>query len=281
MQSLVRIGLVAVLVPAGAGLAAAQEYQPYTTPTFATLDRQDGESRVGGQLGFNFFDDDVIGDPTSVGIQIYGHYVAPSGFGGYGILPINYINVDLGPDEDSATAFGNIEGGGIYVIRQRQIDWVLHAGLTLPTAEADDLLGFEANYFGTLPRLTDFALIVPEAFAIRLGASPIFRSGQFVLRADVGFDVFLAADGPDEPDPFVRLNVGGGVDTGTFAILGELVNHATTDNDTNWAHTFAVSARFRSGALEPGIALGVPFGSDTDYDELVDFFLVAGLQGAI
>jgi hypothetical protein len=273
---------IIALTAIAAGPAIAQPmWGDAPPPTFFTLDRGDSGSHVGGQLGWTFFDQDDF-DATGLRIDLYGQYVTPTGFGGYGILPISTLFIDNADDE---TAIGNIEGGVLYVLAQGDVDFVFRGGLTLPTAD-DEVLGFVANLLASFPRLTDWAHASPETLWVRLGVSPVFRSGQLVLRLDGGIDVALAAD-DEEPDPILRLNVGGGIDTGTFAILGELVNVGNLEYGVEdpsgdldeWLHTLTVGARFRSGAVEPGIAVGFPL--DDVVNDAINFFLIAGIQGAI
>ncbi len=275
-----RCALAFVMIALAAGTVAAQPMAG--SPTFATLDRQDGESKIGGAVGWTFFDDDAFGpdqDVSAARFDIYGHYVAPSGIGGYGQIAFSSIFTD----EEDESGIGNVEGGVIYVIRTGMHDIVLRGGITLPTADDDE--GSIANIFATWPRLTDLALAAPETFWLRLSASPILRAGQFVFRIDGGIDFAVSSDG-EEPDPFGRLNIGGGIDTGSVAILGELVTLTSLGDDDDVAgddedfiHTAAISARFRLGSLEPGIALGFPL--DEDIREGIEFFLIAGLQGRI
>jgi len=273
-----RCALALVMIALAAGTVAAQPMAG--SPTFATMDRQDGESKVGVALGWTFFDDDAFGPETDVSaarFDVYGHYVTPRGLGGYGQIALSTIF----SDEDDESGVGNVEGGVVYVIRTGMHDIVLRGGITLPTADDDE--GAFANDFATWPRLTDLAMAVPETFWLRLSASPILRAGQFVFRIDGGIDFAVSSDG-EEPDPLGRLNIGGGIDTGGVAILGELVTMTSLGDDDDVAgddedflHTAAISARFRAGALEPGIALGFPL--DEDIRDGIEFFLIAGLQG--
>jgi hypothetical protein len=281
-----RCALAFVMIALAAGTVAAQPMAG--SPTFATMDRQDGESKIGASLGWTFFDDEVFGggEISTLRIDAYGHYVSESGLGGYGLIPLSFLFVDDVPGFDDESAVGNVEGGVLYVIPSGPHDFVLHGGVTLPTA--DDDAGFLANVFGTFPRLTDLALAYPETFWLRLGASPILRAGQFVIRLDGGLDFAVSSDG-EEPDPLLRLNVGAGVDTGSFAILGELVTVAglgdedveadPDGDDEDFLHTAAISARFRAGSIEPGLALGFPL--DESIRDLVEFFVVGGIQGRI
>ena len=280
-----RCALAFVMIALAAGSAAAQPMAG--SPTFATMDRQDGESKIGASLGWTFFDNDGPVDVSGLHVDLYGHYVGASGLGGYGIVPLGWVFYDNPAplDDDSESAIGNVEGGIVYVIMRGMNDFVLRGGITLPTAD-DSLQGFAANAASILgPRLTDLALAYPETLWLRLSASPILRSGQLVFRIDGGLDVALSTDNGDEPDPVLRLNVGGGVDTGTVAVLGELVTVAdlgddsAADEDDDFLHTLAVSARFRAGSNEPGVAIGFPL--DESVRDFMDFFLIASLQGRI
>ena len=274
-----RCALALVMIALAAGTVAAQPMAG--SPTFATMDRQDGESKIGGAIGWTFFDDDNFSDEdiNAVRFDIYGHYVAPSGIGGYGQINMSSVFTD----EDDESAVGNVEGGVVYVIRTGMHDIVLRGGITLPTADDDE--GAFANIFATYPRLTDLAMAAPETFWLRLSASPILRAGQFVFRIDGGIDFAVSSDG-EEPDPLGRLNVGGGIDTGGFVVLGELVTLTSLGDDDDaggdeedFIHTAAISARFRAGSLEPGVALGFPLDEDIRDGLGIEFFLIAGLQG--
>lgn len=281
-----RCALAFVMIALAAGSAAAQPVAG--SPTFATLDRQDGESKVGAALGWTFFDVPGDGDLSALHLDIYGHYVGASGLGGYGAIPLGFAFVDNAEpfNDDDESAIGNVEGGVIYVIQSGMNDFVLRGGITLPTAD-DDPRGFYANVLSMISaRMTDIALAYQETLWLRLSASPILRSGQLVLRIDGGLDVAVSTDNGDEPDPVLRLNVGGGVDTGSFAILGELAtignigdDNSATEDDEDFLHTAAVSARFRAGSIEPGIALGFPL--DESIRDIVDFFIIGSLQGRI
>ncbi len=282
------VGVVCCGLVAGpASDAAAQAH----APTFATMDRMDGESHLGAQLGVVFLDNDGPDDFTPVRLDLYGQFVSHGGLGGYGLVPIS-TSFSEGDDD---TAIGNIEGGVFFIIARRDLELVLRGGITLPTAD-DDLSGMVTNVFAVLSRITDAATALPpQTLWARLSVSPVLRSGQFVLRADAGLDVALSSDADelnpldsDEPDPFLRLNVGGGIDTGAFAGLAELVTIGQLDDnddifdDTNgddFTHTLAVSGRFGAGALEPGVALVFPL--EDDLSDFYDLALVFSLEGRI
>ena len=281
MQRLATFALCSAAVMAVLSGSAIAQPIHNGPPTFMAMDRQDGISRLGLQLGFGFFEEAPGVDVTGLGMQAYGHYMTPSGFGFYGILPFNYVKVEVNDNDESESAIGGVELGGIYVIPGPQLDWVLHGGFVLPTA-SDEPDGAAANSIGTLMRINDIILAYPELTALRLGVSPVLRQGQLVLRFDGAIDVPLAADG-EEPDPLIRLNVGGGVDTGNFALLGELVNVISTEdedgNDNDVINLFALTGRFMAGAFEPGVSIGFPV--DDELGDILDWYLAVSLQGAI
>ena len=87
----------------GAGPAAAQR-SVRDAPTFATLDRQDGTSLIGGQLAFTFLDDAAFGAPdgpgaTGLRFDLYGQYVGRNRLGVYGILPLSRLLIEDFDDE--------------------------------------------------------------------------------------------------------------------------------------------------------------------------------------
>ncbi len=288
-RSMCSLAVLLTSLAAGSGLAAA-ERSIRDAPTFATMDRQDATSLVGGQLGFTFLDPGGLSDPggndlTGLRFDLYGQFVGRNRVGFYGIIPLSRLIVE---DVDDESAVGNVEAGLLYILPTGPgTEVVLHGGVTLPTADSDIAGargGVIANQLSTWPRLTDFAQTWPKTFWVRLALSPIVQRGRFVLRADLGVDAALASDDTfQEPDPIVRVNLGGGLDTGTLAVLGELVTIANTGGDTDRGedllHTFALSLRIRTGRLEPAFAVGFPL--DDSVREFIDLFLIIGLQGRV
>jgi hypothetical protein len=284
MQHRCKTGLVCsvvsalVALAAGAGPALAQRM-----PDMATLDRGDGISRLGLDFGAAFVDEEAGDDNAALRFDFFGQFVTHQGFGVYGTLPLSRALVD-GEDE---SAIGNIDVGGLYVIESPTLSLVFRGGVALPTAD-DDVDGFLTNYFATWTRLTDAALAIPNVTYLRLGFSPLFHANRLFLRADVGFDLAVAEDDDAtgfEPGNLFRINVGGGFDLGSVALMAELVSLATTEDfdefseeEEDFIHTFAVSARFMGEMLQPYATFGMPV--DTYGLDTVDFFFGAGLQVA-
>lgn len=274
------------------GAAIAQPGDPPATarpadlPALALLDRQDGVSSAAASLTWAPISDATfVGDGSVFRLDLSGEYaIGSSGFTAYGVIPLAHLNADL----VDAIGPGNLEGGATYALHSGWSDLLLRAGLTLPTASSSDSDGAFANILAALARPTDFALAWPRTTWIRVSASPIVRSGLAVLRADAGFDLAVAAldDELDSPDPLLRANLAGGVDTGRFAALAELsaITGVGSDDDVgiyeqDITYTGAVSAHLRGGTLEPSLAVGLPLNSD--FRDLVSLFVVAGLQGRL
>jgi hypothetical protein len=197
--------------------------------------------------------------------------MAAQGFGGYGVVNINYVSAD----GDSETGIGNLEVGGLYVL-PGSTPIILRGGLVLATADEDDA---SPNVVGFLARFND----LPQNFAsttwLRLSGHPIIRSGNLFFKADVGLDIPIDDDDTGI-DTLVRLNVGGGIETGGVAIMGELVNVYSTDDDLlgdQLVNTIAVTARFmQGGQFQPAVTLMLPL--DDGYNDIIDWVLILGLE---
>ena len=266
--------LAVAAVPAGA----------QRMPDMATLDRGDGISRIGLDFGASFVDDSFDGD-VALRFDLFGQFVSWQGFGVYASLPLARSVTD----GDDTTAIGNFDVGALYVIESPVLSLVFRGGVALPTAD-DDADGFFTNYFASWSRLTDAAQAIPNVTYMRLGFSPLFHANRLFLRADVGFDLAVAEEEDNlglAPDTLFRLNVGGGIDFGSIALMAELVNLATTDDlnidlgdeEEDFIHTFAVSARFMGTTMQPYVTFGMPV--DTYGLDTVDFFIGAGLQARL
>ncbi len=244
-------------------------------PDMATLDRGDGISKFGLDLGLTMFDDAAVYD-GALRFEPYGQYVLDSGLGFYGNIPFaaSFGDDDDPPGDQDAMALGSLELGLLFVIDAPTVSWVFRGGVALPTAD-NDPDGTLTNFAATWPRLTDVALAMPETTYARLSLSPLVHVSNFFLRADLGLDV-----GFDEgADEILRLNVGAGYDLGVVALALELVNIATLEDfgdDDDFQHTLALTARFMTERLEPFLAVGTPL--DEGARRGVDFFIAGGIQ---
>lgn len=259
-------------------LAVTSTASAQRAPDTATLDRGDGITKFGLDLGLTFLDESLY--DSALRLEPYGQYVLDSGLGFYGALPITASFGDeddpIAGDQDDV-AIGNLDLGLLFVLDGPTLSWVFRGGVGLPTA-SDDLDGYLTNVAGVWPRLTDLALIHPDATYIRLSLSPLVHVNKLFLRADVGFDIGIGDDEADA-DELVRLNVAGGVDLGVVALSAELVTLGELDDegdDEDYLHTFAFAARFMTESLEPFLAIGLPL--DDSAREAVDLFVSGGIQ---
>jgi hypothetical protein len=271
-----RVAIALGLVLIGSSTALAQDAAPDAShsPGFVTIERFDSVSRAG--LDVSYVNVNTSQDVTLLASNLHGQYITPSGAGGYLQLPVSYATGSGIGTTDSVTALGDLELGGIYVTPIGRHKLALHAGLTLPTA-SDDLDKYATSIIGLIgSRLTDFYDALPKGTSIRLGASPLIRSGQLFARIDFGIDANLDNSGSSSFDSFLHFNGGLGFDLGTAAIMGEITNLYSTSNNGGWLNTVALSARFKAGDISPYAALIIPLDDDTQ--QFVDLSFTGGLE---
>src|SRR5688572_18718215 len=131
-------------------------------PDLATLDRGDGITRIGLDVGLTLLDPPPYS--SALRFEPYGQYVTDSGFGIYGMLPFarSFGGADGPPDPEDAFALGNLELGMLYVIESNPVvSWVFRGGLVAPIG-SDSRDGRLTNYAAMWPRFTDLPLVVPD-----------------------------------------------------------------------------------------------------------------------
>lgn len=272
-RTLTRVLSMSLTLLAVTSTASAQR-----APDTATLDRGDGITKIGLDLGLTFLDTPIY--DSALRLEPYGQYVFDSGLGFYGALPITASFGDeddpIAGDQDDV-AIGNVDLGLLFVLDGPTLSWVFRGGVAAPTASEglDDRL---TNSAGVWPRLTDLALIQADATYFRLSVSPLVHTRRMFLRADLGVDLGIGEDDFD-PDELVRLNAAAGADLGVVALSIELATLAAlddVDDDEDFVHTVAFAARFMTEALEPFIAIGAPL--DESARDTVDLFVSGGIQ---
>lgn len=275
--------LVALVGTPGRASAQATE--------FATLDRQSSATDVGASFDYLFVNHDKVPNTSAYRFDVFGQFVdEASGFGGYLQLPITHASVeaDIPPFaiRGSATGLGDLELGGIYLIRSRRPDtqFVLHAGLALPTNPSSNDQA-AASELGGLVRITDIAQTIPAGTTLRAGFSPIWHRGQLVARLDIGLDFNLAiASNHNTLPPLLKLNGGIGFANEQFAILGELTNTFITgdanDGGDRTLDEAAVTVKiFLSEVASVSASLILPLEEDTrKLDAALQFGFVAKLR---
>ena len=265
-------------------LAAAPAAYAQRAPDMATLDRGDGISKIGVDVGYTFLDFPAY--ESALRLEVYGQYVTRSGFGLYGALPLSSSFGAASEAEDpeppdllpnNATALGNLEVGALYVSTQSsRFSLVFRGGLALPTATS----GRDASatlFAASAPRVTDVAL-ASDAWYVRLAVSPLLYVDKIFFRADLGFDIGFDDDDGDQNE-LLRINLGVGIDLGKVAVGAELVNLGTLDDfgdDERFIHTLALTLRFMGEELQPFLAVGAPL--EEGGAAAVDLFLAGGIQ---
>ncbi len=257
-------------------------------PSFTIMDRQDDVSRAGTEASYVFPGN--TGSTRVFRFDLHGVFLDPdNGIGGYVQVPFSYVTgvVHGGSSSTNASGAGDLELGGIYMATlQPNAKLVLHGGLTLPTASNDN--GGTANLLASFARLDDFYLVLPRAFSLRLGASPIIESGALFARLDVGLDVNLSADattpGSTTADTVVRLNAGVGWHQDHVAVSVEVVNlhgaaTAIANSNGGWVDVAALSVRLLLGEASPYFAVTFPL--DHDSSSGMNAAVTAGVEARL
>ena len=264
--------LVILLVLGGTTTALAQR-----APDMATLDRGDGITKLGLDLGYSSLTPPPY--DAALRFELYGQFVTHSGIGIYGAVPLSRSFGGEGtprpPEAENATSLGNIDLGGLFVISGESLSWVFRLGVAPPTATSgvDETL---TRYYATTPRLTDIALASNDWY-VRLSVSPLIHVDRVFFRADLGFDINAGS----EDYHYLRLNVGGGIDIGVVALSLELVNMASFGDFTgqeDFFHSLAFTVRFMGEQFQPFLSIGLPI--DRYRRDAVDVFVAGGLQFA-
>ena len=266
------VGIALAILVGLAGNAFAQR-----APDMATLDRGDGITKLGFDLGFSSLEDPPY--DAALRFELWGQYLTNSGLGFYGALPISRSFGGEGqpqpPEAYNRTSLGNVDVGLLYVMTGDTLSWVFRGGVLLPTS-TDGIDQSITRYYASGPRLTDLAMASSD-WHLRLSVSPLIHVDRLFLRGDIGFDL----DVGDDEDHFLRLNIGGGIDLGVVALSLELVNSATfgdINREEDFFHALAFTVRFMGEQLQPFISIGTPI--DDYRRDRIKLFIAGGLQVA-
>ncbi len=266
--------LVVLLVAAQASVASADvEDEAMDVGDPLTMNSLTPVSTFGLEVGLPIWDTGDNSSLTTVGINVFGHYVDPgSGFGGYLTIPMSYVSSELdipiiGRVDDSEFSIGNIEVGAMYAKQLRHLAIVGHLGVAVPTNSADNDGAGALSPLASAPRYTDLVDRIHESTWLRLGASPMGRQGKLFWRGDIGIDIALDDDNTtDSLSPAYYLNIGGGVDLGQVSLQVEIDTLVTDTNGDDTNSVFALGARFNGGKVRPGLAMFFPLGWDDGFD---------------
>lgn len=224
-----------------AGAALLLATTPAAAGEFASLDRMRANNRIGVQTDFTQEAGSADMLPRT---ELFGRYQIDRNFGIYGQFPIVHLMPAEGAGE---SALGNLEMGAHFRVKLGGAGVIFRAGVALPTSHAEDQ-NPEALYRNVWPRLTDFALQLPEMSSIRASISPIAAAGAFFFRADLGTDVLLDAEDRDSM-LLLRANVGVGARIKGVAFTAEFVNVGNAQEIAKDAFAHSLSVSVRHGVL--------------------------------
>jgi hypothetical protein len=178
--------------------AAQPATQPVAAPTPApsqsvvpgVLSTANGTT-LDGRIDYTSIREDSA--PSLIALNLHIQHVTPMGVGGYLSLPIAYAR----GDSESETALGNLQLGGLYVIRGRNFDAYVRGGLALKQSATDEDFGFLVPLANYVPRLGDaFATGFGTSWA-RAGAGLRLTSDSLVIGGATGLDYAFDADDSD------------------------------------------------------------------------------------
>jgi hypothetical protein len=272
----IALGLMAV-----AGTASAQP--GVEVPAGVTTDRA-GTEREMATLDVGFVNYDGFSNLAyAARVDFYGQLLGRAGAHRAGFyLALPYARIETSFGDDAMSSLGNLELGGLLVIRRSaNTDVVLRGGFVLALEHRYD--GEGENWDIMVPmmtgygRVTDYMTTYPGLSWLRASGSVLHRQAPYFVRADLGVDVpeedMLSSSGP-----FTRLNVAAGVELGPVAVLGELANLAAINEafPENVVSTFALTARRRSSTFSPCVGLVFPI--DDELQNFVDLVFVVGIR---
>lgn len=284
--------LAPVSPPAGGSPALVTPSAPAMVPDaaqipgFVAIDRLDASSRAGLELMYldpntkTFMTSSKL---TLLRFEAHARYVdQASGLGGYVQVPLAYARSSATAVSSTSTItdFGDIELGAIFIPKLSipHVGLVAHAGITAPTGE-----GKNEAFVGVVESVTALPELyntLPKGTTIKLGVSPIFRSGNLFARLDLGLDWNINVQEGSIGNG-VHYNFGVGVDLGRVALMLETENLSITNDrpagnpsDAVTFNSIAVSARADADIVSPYLAVVIPV--EHDSSDLIDFAVTAG-----
>ena len=255
-----RLAFAPLALLATAAPALADDAVPATAPLrFPGLAPDGLRSEINGEID--------IAIPDESGDNVFdafleGQYLTPAGFGGYGRLQYT--------DAGDINGISNLELGGLYRIDNGETTITLRGGLVLPTGpDGDDGFDALAPLVGAIVRRpSDLLIGAPETTTLRLSAAPTFRSGNLVLRGDVGLDAVIDSDGDDNGGPYYHADLAAGFVQDRFGAAVTFSTLGSTDSDEEGRyHMISLGGQYDLGAAQVHASIGRPFlGGDGDVE---------------
>jgi len=250
----------------------------HADPAFITTDRFDATPSAGASLAYINVDQPGA---AAQRLELFGHYITNTplgGFGGYSAVGMSRVT----SESDTTTALGNLEIGGLWLVKGVPFPLYFRVGYVLQTAGSDVADSF-ANTLAGYARFTDLIHSTADASWLRASTSATHRRGKGFYRVDLGLDWPAAGDAKSRSHHFVRLNLAGGYDAGDTALVGELITRFTfadvADNEPRFSHVISLGGRYMAlERLRPSVALAVPI--DNPGDDLINWMLLLGADYA-
>ncbi|MCW5805214.1 MAG: hypothetical protein KIT31_22775 [Deltaproteobacteria bacterium] len=234
-------------------------------------------TEVGGtfdaRLDYTDLDDTFLLRNLSVlGLNFFGSYLTPGGFGGYAMLPVGYVSANGG----SESAVGNLEVGGLYVWRKPATHFYLRGGVAVDTADNDG---------ATIVPLANFVARPSDAGPSGLNTNWLRAHGG--LRHRVNDLVFGATAGIDfaldrnSEDALLSLSGSIGIVQPGFSLAGGLTVLAlvgdNNPNDDDSTITLNVTADF---GLAPSARLYLTLGANLE-DQFHGYSVGLGIRARL
>lgn len=169
------------------------------------------------EVRVDYSDIDMI-DATVLGVAAHVQHITAEGLGGYAALPIGLVYVDSEVEEDLQAA-GNLEVGGLYVLRQAPTtDILFRGGLSLDTSTGDNDEQFALFASAIVPRVHDsFTGAGGDSTWGRAQAQLRHAQGTVRVGGSIGVDVPIGGAFADELDALLHVAVSAGLQSGPFA----------------------------------------------------------------
>ena len=261
---------VAASLAAGAAFAQAPPKDPVQTVLPNVLSTADGGT-LDMRADYTNIDTNGLGDePTIFGLNAHFQYVTPGGLGGYVSLPFGYLS----QGDESFSGLGNLELGGLYVIRNPELDFFLRGGLAIDTASDEGILS--APLSALLPRPTDAFSTGLASTWLRAHGGLRSTRGAVAFGAEGGVDLIVDGDGDDGDNGLLVLAGSIGIVQPGFSISGGLSFVQLLGDDQGDDNFLAFNGVF-DFAVSPKAKLFVALGVNLE-DEFDGFSIGGGVR---
>jgi hypothetical protein len=184
-------------------------------------------------------------------------------------LPFAFSSFEVLGFDESAFSLGNLEVGGRWVGRSRDLRFGFGARLALPTASDDDEPGLGNIFAAAYIAAVDLGRYLPNTTTVGFDASGRWTNGRVFVQGEIGLDFFLVDDGGDNQMFYLRAVLGALV-TETITLMAGIHNGFLLDEPfgaEDSVHALNLGATVRSAHVDvspyaflPLDDFGDPFG---------------------